>query len=292
MKNLVTVLFVVLVLLAAAVCQPGSGQVLTNNSIAEMVRAGLPEEVIIAKVQTSASSFDLSTNGLVALTQSGVNGNILRAMLLTERNGRPASAPAQTAPGMMEQNSPDAPHEAGIYMYVHTTQGPRMILMEPSVYVRGKMTGAFTTAITEGIAKTRWKAVLRGEKAGVRTVDPAASFYFYFEKTRSGLSHVDYGTTNPNEFTLLRLDVKKSSREVVMMSGNYYTAATGLDEKKAVPFNVERIRPGVYRVTPAEPLTPGEYGFIGSGPGGPYFMGGYGGAYAAGRSRIFDFGVD
>jgi len=281
MKKLVTVLCMVLVLAAAALCQPGAGQVLTNNSIVEMVRAGLPEEVIIAKVQTSASNFDLSTNGLVALTGQGVNGNILQAMLLAERNARPGGAPSQAA--VMAQNSPDAPHDAGIYMYVHTTLGPRMLLVEPSVYVRGKVTGSFNTAITFGIAKTNWKAVLHGEKAGVRTVDPAACFYFYFEKTRSGLSHADFGTTNPNEFTLLRLDVKKSSREVVMMSANGYTAASGLDEKKAVRFNVERVRPGVYKVTPAEPLAPGEYGFIGV-PGSPYFM--------AGRSRIFDFGVD
>jgi hypothetical protein len=292
MKKLVLVWCVVLLFAALAVCQPGSGQVLTNNAIVEMVRAGLPVDVIIAKVQTSASNFDLSTDGLVALTGQGVDGRILRAMMLTERSGQPANyaAPAGVA-GVVDENSPNAPHDAGIYIYVHTTQGPRMLLVEPSVYVRGKMTGAFTTAITEGIAKTKWKAVLRGERAGTRVTDPNVVFYFYFENTRSGLSHADFGATNPNEFTLLHLDVKKSSREVVMMSANAYTAASGLDEKKAVPYNVERVRPGVYRVIPAEPLTPGEYGFI-SGAGNPYGAGGPGGIYVGARSKIFDFGVD
>jgi hypothetical protein len=43
--------------------------------------------------------------------------------------------------------------------------------------------------MTYGIAKVKWKAVVRNPRANVRVSDPSAVFYFYFEETNAGLSH-------------------------------------------------------------------------------------------------------
>jgi hypothetical protein len=52
-------------------------------------------------------------------------------------------------------------------------------------------------------------------------------------------------------------------------------------DKASRAFKVEKFGPGVYRVTPEQDLTEGEYGFYNSGGVG-------GGATVA---KIFDFGV-
>ena len=50
--------------------------VLTNQSIIEMAAAKLPEEIIITKIQTSKTNFDLSTSALVELNTGGVSANV------------------------------------------------------------------------------------------------------------------------------------------------------------------------------------------------------------------------
>jgi len=46
------------------------------------------------------------------------------------------------------------------------------------------------------------------------------AFYFYFEESNAGLSHASFGgTTTPNQFTLLKFDEKKDSRETVGDAG-------------------------------------------------------------------------
>ena len=71
------------------------------------------------------------------------------------------------------------------------------------VYSQGKSGGVFASAMTYGIAKVKWKAVVRNAHASVRMSDAQATFYFYFEEKGAGLSHAEFGgTSTPNEFTL------------------------------------------------------------------------------------------
>ncbi len=78
---------------AAAQQASSNAEVLTNNSVVEMVTAKLPEEVIITKIQISPNHFDLSTPALADLNQKGVSPAILKAMLMA-----PKAAPAPAAP--------------------------------------------------------------------------------------------------------------------------------------------------------------------------------------------------
>ena len=50
--------------------------VLTNQSIIEMGAARLTEEVIITKIQTTKTKFDLPTPALVELNTGGVSANV------------------------------------------------------------------------------------------------------------------------------------------------------------------------------------------------------------------------
>jgi hypothetical protein len=79
-----------------------NAEVLTNNSIVEMVTAKLPEEVIITKIQTSPNNFDLSTPALADLNQKGVSTAIMKSMLMAPKAAAPVSPPANT----VQQASP------------------------------------------------------------------------------------------------------------------------------------------------------------------------------------------
>lgn len=48
----------------------------TNQSISEMASAKRPKELIITKIQTSKTNFDLSTFTLVELSTGGVSANV------------------------------------------------------------------------------------------------------------------------------------------------------------------------------------------------------------------------
>ena len=259
---------------------------LTNKSIIEMVAAKLPEEVIIAKIQISETNFDLSTPALVELNSSGVSANIVKAMMMPKSAPPPSADQPKEPPPPPDPNDPNSAHESGIYVYTARASGKKMILLEPTVYTQGKSGGTFAMAMTYGIAKMKWKAVVRNPRANVRFSDASAVFYFYFEETSAGLSHAGSGTSTPNEFTLLRLEVKSDTRETVVMKANAFGASSGTEDKANVPFTSTKIAPGVYKVVPNVPLKPGEYAFISVAATGAFAPG------AASASRLFDFGVN
>jgi hypothetical protein len=116
--------------------------------------------------------------------------------------------------------------------------------------------------------------------------DRQAVFYFYFEEKGAGLSHASFGgTSTPNEFTLLKFDVKNDSRETTVMKANAFGSSSGTDDKANIAFTFEKLRPGVYKVTTKSALAPGEYCFLGAETGSAFAPG------AAQANRLFDFGV-
>lgn len=64
-------------LAAAAFAQ---GEVLDNGDIVNLTEAGLPAEVIVAKIESTATAFDTSAKKLVALVRAGVHADVLAAM--------------------------------------------------------------------------------------------------------------------------------------------------------------------------------------------------------------------
>ena len=270
---------------AQAASQP---EVVTNQTVLDMVNAKLPTDVIVTKIQTSATSFDISTEALVKLNQNGVPSDVVKAMMqknsasVSEAAASAAAAPAAPA----DPNDPASPHDPGIYIMISTGRERKMIMLEPTVYSQGKSGGHFASAMSYGIAKIKWKAVVRNAHANVKISDAKAVFYFYFEEKGAGLSHASFGgTSTPNEFTLLKFDVKSESRETTVMKANAFGSETGTDDKANIAFDFEKIAPGTYKVTSKAPLRPGEYCFLGSGNASAFAPG------AAQASRLFDFGV-
>ena len=257
-------------------------EVLTNGTVIEMVNAKLPSDVIITKIQTSKTSFDLSTPALVKLNESSVPSDVVKAMM--QRN---TSLEIPVAEPPSNPNDPNAWHDPGIYVYASNGRETKLVMLEPTVYSQGKSGGTFASAMSYGIAKIKWKAVVRNAHSNVKVGDSKAVFYFYFEEKGAGLSHPQFGgTSTPNEFTLLKFDVKKDERETTVMKANAFGSSTGTDDKANIGFKFEKMKPGIYKVIPTHDLSPGEYCFIGAGIGGAFAPG------AAQANRLFDFGVE
>ena len=54
---------------------------LSNDGVIALVKTGLPEAIILKKIETSKCKFDLSAGSLVALTEAGVGQNVIVAMM-------------------------------------------------------------------------------------------------------------------------------------------------------------------------------------------------------------------
>ncbi|HZS44845.1 MAG TPA: hypothetical protein VFC63_07050 [Blastocatellia bacterium] len=278
-------LAVSLVFIQVAFSQSGIQQeVLTNESIVKLTKSGVSSAVIIAKIGSSRNKFDLSASELSHLKEAAVPDDVVVAMLqasLTELASSPGLVVVQPPP--VDSNDPNAPHEAGIWL-LKTAEGSekQMIQLEPSVFSGGKATGMGWALLTYGITKIKLKGVLREPNAHTQIEDPRPTFYFYFEVTNSGLSNSSWewfsSATSPNEFVLVEMDTKKDRREAVLGSASVFTSHTGPENSKLKPFDFDKIAPGVFKVTPHEDLSPGEYMF-------------YYGRVDSKIIKVFDFGI-
>jgi len=282
---------------AAAGPSQATPQSLSNADIIRMVQHKLSDGIIIASIrQAKRPGFDLSPDGLIALKKAGVTDNVIAEMMqagsVAERVDTPSPKPSSER--ARDTSSTDAPsgagnnvpsREAGIYVSI----GGEVIPLEPTTFSQGKTGGMFTSALTYGIKKAKWKAIIRGRAANQRLDTASPVFYFHFEQKGSGLSHSGgfggwlAGASSPNEFVLAKMTIKERDRELIVGEFGVFGSSTGTRSKDTTDLEVVRVRPGVYRVRPAQALAPGEYCFF----------------YAAGLStfgagtagKLFDFGV-
>jgi hypothetical protein len=261
-------------------------QALNNGSVIKLVKAGLSDDLIVSTINAAPGTYDTSAEGLIALKKAGASDKVVSAVVMkvaeASQPAQPPIPPLAPMNATAEQNStdpndPNSSHDPGIYMYTKGQNGMVLTMLESSVYSSGKTGGMFATALTYGIAKTKMKAVVQGAHASVSTSDSSVLFYFYFEEENKSFG----GSTTPNEYTLLKFDQKSNSRETQTGSMNAFGASTGTDVNAASGFTYKKIKPGIYKVTPAGQLIPGEYCFLPAG----------GQAGTAAASRLFAFGI-
>jgi hypothetical protein len=275
---------------------------ITNADVIKMVRAGLGESLVVTTIrQTERRAFALTPDGLVELKAAGVSDNIIRVMMDPKATVSEAPAPtpvaaadaprAASAPTPSPED-PEAAHDAGIYVELGTASAHKLFSLEPTVFSQGKSGGLLTSALTYGLKKAKWKAIVRGRAGSLRLREQQPVFYFYFEKKTSGLSNTGgfagwmSGASSPNEFILAKMDQKSSDRELIVGEFGMLGSSSGTRSEDTVDLKIERLTPGVYKVTPSKPLEiGGEYCLFYAA--GAQMMGTGGGA-----GKLFDFGID
>jgi hypothetical protein len=272
----------------AAVCaiflaSTAHAETLSNDDVIALIEAGLGEEAVIAKIETSDTDFDTATKTLIALRGKGVPSPVIAAMLKST-NG--TIRYDDTSP------DPKVAHSPGLYI-LNDGEGPaQMRKIDPIASTQTKTGGVFGALLTGGIASTSIKAVLPGAAAQAQTMNRRPTFYVFFDPpggNHSAIFSTGFGNAiiTPNELSLVNLMEKKDRREARVGSYNIAGAKSGVMDKDMIPFTYDQVAPYVYRITPDADLPPGEYGFLFAlvGGAGPGMSGGVAGA------RVFDFSV-
>ncbi len=258
-------------------------ETLRNEDVVALLEAGLGEEAVIAKIETSEGNFVTDTGTLLALRGKGVPSPVIAAML-------------KSANGTVryDDTSPDptVAHTPGFYIMDNSSGQARMKKIDPLASTQTKTGGILGYAFTGGIASASIKAVLPGATAAAQTGNRRPTFYVFFDPpggNQSAIFSTGFGNAviTPNEFSLVDLMEKKDRREARVGSLNIAGSKTGVMDKDQIPFTYEQVAPYVYKITPDRQLEPGEYGFLFAlvGGAGPGLSGGVAGA------RVFDFTV-
>jgi hypothetical protein len=269
--------------LALSLASVAHAETLRNEDVVALLEAGLGEEAVIAKIETSEGDFDTDTRTLLDLRAKGVPSPVLAAMV-------------KSANGTVryDDTSPDptVAHTPGFYIMDNSSGQARMKKIDPLASTQTKTGGILGYAFTGGIASASIKAVLPGATAAAQTGNRRPTFYVFFDPpggNQSAIFSTGFGNAviTPNEFSLVDLMEKKDRREARVGSLNIAGSKTGVMDKDQIPFTYEQVAPYVYKITPDRELEPGEYGFLFAlvGGAGPGLSGGVAGA------RVFDFTV-
>ncbi len=285
-RNTIILLFAFAVFLAPSVF--AQDETMTNQEVISLTKAGLNSSLIINKIKSSKTQFDLSTDSLIALKKAGVGDDIVAAMLEAKsgksiQTAQPAAAPGQASG---DPNDPMAPHSFGIYIFEERDGARKMTQLSPTVSAQNRTGGGFTAAVTPfGLGKVKTKANLPGRNAALQLKETKPVFYFYLDTSSGGLNTASGIPSSPNEFTLVRFNQRSDNREVTIAKTNSWGSKGGLSDEYVVPLSAESLGNGIFKITPNADLKKGEYGFYLLNSGNSNASAGMG-------SKYFDFGVN
>ena len=229
-------------------------EVLTNQSLISMKKAGLSDSIIISKIKSSQTKFDASTQGLIGLKNAGLSDQVIEAVV------NAGAAPAPAAPAAPAAAAAPAASRESI---VHLVAGKAVELVPANASME------FST----GFFDSKSELVLPGRKAAYRIADKKPVFYSTWSANDAPLVRLKPGSDHDDR------NLKISSGSFAPFGGS---VKYGVRSEDKVDMEAsEKDARGLFKLTPKEPLKPGEYGFVLT-----YGM-------AAGASgRVYDFGVD
>jgi len=171
---------------------------MTNEEVISLTKAGLANSIIIGKIHSSKTNFDMTTDALIRLKQSGVGDDVVTAMLEAKNGVAAAGAPSNStgaAPvaAAGDPNDPMSKHNYGIYLFEEKDGARKMTQVKPSVSAQNRTGGLFTSQMTYGIGKVKTKANLPGRTAALQLTNTMPVFYFYLDISSGGLNTFTFG---------------------------------------------------------------------------------------------------
>src|SRR6267143_1051940 len=139
-------------------------EVLTNDSLVALKKAGLSDAIIISKIRSSQTKFDVSTKGLIGLKNAGFSDQVIEAVV--NAGSASAAPPAATAPA-----APAAPAAAAATS------------METNV----------------SFYSNKSELVLKGKKAQYRVTDKKPVFYSAWGPNEAPLVRMKIGRASCRE---------------------------------------------------------------------------------------------
>lgn len=251
--------------------------VLTNETIIQLTKIGLQSSVIISKINSSISKFDVSTNALIKLGNNSVSSEVINEMIKVNSEHKSVELTQKDA------NNPNAMHLPGIYYYNPDDREKPLRKVDPTVVGSTETHGASFYGIGGGGSFSN----LSGNESKFKINETAPTFYFYFENNVNPMMNNWWfaTATSPNEFALVKLHENKKNRSFqtgkANSGGGYSGSSSGIPEKIKAPFEYTEVSPGIYSVTFKFPLKHGEYCFVYASSAPDRYS----------NNKVFDFGI-
>jgi len=102
-------------------------QVLNNDGVAKLVKAGLSDDLIVSTINASPGAYDTSANGLITLKQAGASDKVIAAIVTKNATPAPAAVPvsvAQPAPPPPAGPPPPPFHSTDGKVRIYVTDHP------------------------------------------------------------------------------------------------------------------------------------------------------------------------
>lgn len=209
--------------------------VLANESIVKLVKAGLSEEVVIGMIKTQTCQFQVGLDQVLELQKNGVSSKIIAAMV---DRGKTGASPPSESP-----KSAGPVSEVGVYF----KKGDVWTDLPPEV-VNFKTGGVLKTIGTAGIVKGDMNGHVNGEHSPNALKTPIELLVYAPE----GVAITEY--------QLLRLRDQKGSREFRTVTGGVMHVSGGAT-RDLVPFENKKVAPRTYQIVLPN-IGTGEYGLL------------------------------
>ncbi len=220
---------------------------LSNADVIALVKAELPESIIITKIRTApVEELDVSTEGLIALKNGGASSALIETVLA--RAGRPAESPtempaASASPrsGSGASNaSANSTSQAGSTRPVSLISGGKQTVLEP----------------VAGTQRSQYAFVMMlmfldfpGETAAVSTSE------------RRPILQIRSDMNPAGQYWLVKTEVRKKKGSRTLKFGSL-SGTLAPDEDWTVPTTAAKTEEGLWTISAVEEVEPGEYGIF------------------------------
>ena len=247
----------VLLCLALLLCPVLFAQeMMTNDSVLKLLKAGLSEDLVVTTINSSPGKYDTSATALIALKKAGASDRTIAAIILNASGATQAApAPTATAAGTADVPAqfflapgtlPKGVDSVGIYYLDKTGSQWQEVPVE---IVNFKKEGALKHYASAGVLKGEMTGLVGGNRSPLSLKLPS-QFILYVPEGRA-----------PGEYQLVHLHANADSREFRAANGGIVHDAGGA-LRDVLDYTPKKIAPRVYLVEMSEDFERGEYGFL------------------------------
>lgn len=219
--------------------------VLNNDSVLKLVKAGLAEDLIVSTINASAAAYDTSAEALVALKSGGATDKEIAAVVMKASGLKPPSNSSTSQSAIPSGID-------GIGVYYKDKSGSWTAL--PAEIVNFKTGGFLKSLATDGIVKGDVNGHIVGAHSRTTLTFPVTIAVYVPEGT------------DIMEYQMLRLREHSDSREFRSVTGGVFHASGGA-KRDLMDLKAVKIAPRLFQIVLDSASGKGEYGIV---PPGAY----------------------
>lgn len=271
---------------------------ITNVDVIKMSKAGLSQDVILSKISTEPPNFKTDIDDLIFLKSNKVADTVINLIVFRQKSFK------NSASDLSKKNS-DGENFIFPYSGIYFKENDNYTSLDPTLVSFSTQRGIYLTSIYIG--------QIEGSKANY-VLNNNPEFYFNFDESKKSLnsanpndvgnqsnylsllSSLNSHAISPNEFKLLKLDVKKSlmglgknkeQREYIAGKINAGKTDLSIDSRYIVNFKYKKISENTYKINFPDGLVPGQYCFVYSGN-----VQSTNNLYNGNKIKVFDFSIE